>query len=638
MKPSFSASWGRRGLQTRIVLLTAIGMLAPMAILGWATWASLEELNRQLLAGRQELARSFAGHLEYVVRSELETLQGVSAAPHVDLEDRDPGPEQAALREAHLRSQFLKRVFLLVGEGDVLWEEPARDRPSIAPFRALPAVRDAFRTGKPTVSRLVADPGGARRLYAFVPLRNWQGAVTGLVGGEIDPQSPRFASLLQLFRIGGTASTDLVDGRGVVIASTDPRRLYTESDHRQFIEGLIRERRSAVGTCHGCHESGMVRGRVREAMAFAPLTVVPWGISVRQLEDELFATPGALRERALLLGPLLLVLVLLFAWGAARSIRNPLAVLTEAAERIASGKMTEPIPPLGEDEVGRLGRSFEAMRMALKESLEAVAQANAALERRVEERTREIERLYHELREREEGRGHLLRKVISAQEEERKRIARELHDDTSQALTALAVHLEMAMATLPAGTPRERTEEAKALALRSLEGLHRLIFDLRPSVLDDLGLLSAIRWCAERHLESLGIAVRCEFSGPGTRAGHPRESAGPVGGRLPPQVETALFRVVQEAIVNIAKHAEAETVLIQCAVREGDLTIEIEDDGKGFDLSSLAGPGAAARGLGLLGIRERVELLGGTVEIESSPGQGTRIALTVPLPPGESSA
>lgn len=609
---------GRRGLQTRIVLLIAIGMLAPMAILGWATWASLEELNRQLLIGRQELAKSVAGHLEYVVRSDLETLQGVSSAPRVDLEDKDPAPERAALREAYLRSQFLDRVFLLGGEGEVLGEEPVRDRLSTPSFRGLPVVEEAFRTGKPTVSGLVADPGGARRLYALVPLRNWRGRVVGLVGGEIDPENPRFTSLLQLVRLGGSGSTDLVDSRGVVIATTDPTRLYTESDHRQFIEGLIRDRRPVVGTCHGCHESHLIRGRMREAMAFAPLAVVPWGISIRQREAEMFASAGALRRQVLLAGPPLLAVALLFAWGAARSIRKPLAVLTNAAERIASGEMAEPIPPLGEDEVGRLGRSFEGMRVALKESMEAVARANLELERRVEERTREIERLYRELREREEGRGHLLRKVISAQEEERKRIARELHDDTSQALTALAMRIETALATLPAGVSPERLEEARTLALRTLEGLHRLIFDLRPSVLDDLGLLSAIRWFAERHLESLGIAVRCEFSEPQWH--------------LPAQVETALFRVVQEAITNIARHAEAETVLIQCARREGFLTIEIEDDGKGFDPSALGGAVAAGRGLGLLGIRERVELLGGTVEIESGPGQGTRIALTVPLP------
>lgn len=615
---SVGDAWSRRGLQARIILLVGVGILSPMAILGWASWASLEDLSRQLLAERQLLAKSVANHLELVMRSNLEILQGVSSSPRVDLEDQDSAPERAALRVAYLRSRFLEGVFLLGAQGEVLWEEPSRSPGAANRFLGLPVVEEAFRTARPTVSSLVLDASGARRLYALVPLKNWQGRVVGLAGGKIDPQSSRVASLLRPFRFGESGSTDLVERGGVVIASSDPSRLYLESDHRQFIEGLIREKRSVVGTCHGCHESRTIRGRVREVMAFAPLSGAPWGVSIRQREEETFASVAALRRRLLVVGPALLGVALFFAWGAARSIRKPLAVLTDAAERIASGEMTQPIPPLGEDEVGRLGRSLEGMRVTLKESLEEVARANQELEQRVEERTRELERLYHQLREREEWRGQLLRKVISAQEEERKRIARELHDETSQTLTALVVGIETALATLPPGFSGERLAETKTLAVRTLEELHRLIFDLRPSVLDDLGLLSAIRWYAERHLEPLGIAVRCEFSG--------------LDRRLPAQVETALFRVVQEAIMNIAKHAEAETVLIQCALREGILTIEVEDDGKGFDPSCLAGPVAARRGLGLLGIRERVELLGGTVEIESSPGQGARIALWMPVP------
>jgi len=111
--------------------------------------------------------------------------------------------------------------------------------------------------------------------------------------------------------------------------------------------------------------------------------------------------------------------------------------------------------------------------------------------------------------------------------------------------------------------------------------------------------------------------VRCEFSGEADR--------------LSPELETALFRVCQEAITNIAKHAEADTVLIQCFARDDRFAIEIEDDGKGFSPGSLPPPAARERGLGLLGMRERVELFGGTLELDSAPGQGTRIAVSVPL-------
>jgi signal transduction histidine kinase len=352
-------------------------------------------------------------------------------------------------------------------------------------------------------------------------------------------------------------------------------------------------------------------------LALAPMASARWGVLIRQDESVAFAQARSGRRAILWLGPALLGLALLFAWGAARSVRGPIALLTDSAERIAYGNLNQPIPDLGHDEVGRLGRSFEQMRMALRSSISHVEQANQELEQRVDERTHELQALYRQLQERDEWREELLRKVISAQEDERKRLARELHDETSQTLSALAMKIETALAAWPSESSRERLVEAKGLTVRTIEELHRLIFDLRPSVLDDLGLLSAIRWYAERHLERRGIAVRCEFTG--------------LADRLAPELETALFRVCQEAITNIAKHSGAETVLIQCLERDDRISIEIEDDGKGFSPESLPPPATRERGLGLLGMRERVELFGGRLELDSAPGQGTRIAVTVPI-------
>lgn len=615
MRAAVLRHWRRGSLQARIVLVVALGMLGPMAIFAWTGWRSFAELTQELLAERQLLAKSVAGHLELVIKADLEILQTIGAALRIRGEAANGAGERTAVREAYLRSRVLEAVLLLGDEGTILWEEPPRLRHAGPQLDGLPIVRDVLRTGRPEVSGLVDEPGGGKRLYLLVPLRDWEGKVVRVAVGGINPD--RFTSLLQPFRFGERGSTDLIDSRGTVIATTDAGRRYTQGDHGQFIEGLIRARKPAAGTCHGCHEPGVVRGRVREVLAFVPLSVVPWGIAIRQPEDEAFAALAALRRRLLLLGPVVLALAALFAWGAARSIRKPIRVLTRAAERIAAGEMGQAIPPLGEDEVGRLGRSLERMREALKESLEAIGRANQDLEGRVEERTRELKRLYRELSEREQGRARLLRKVIGAQEEERKRVARELHDETSQSLAALVMGLETALTTLPPGAARDRLHETKAIAVRALEELHRLLLDLRPSVLDDLGLTSAIRWCAERHLKPLGIAVRCEFAG--------------LERRLPPEVETALFRVVQEAVTNIAKHAEAETVLIQCTADARQVTIEIEDDGRGFEPQALVPSRETGTGLGLAGIRERVELLGGTVEIESAPGQGMRIALSVPF-------
>jgi signal transduction histidine kinase len=255
---------------------------------------------------------------------------------------------------------------------------------------------------------------------------------------------------------------------------------------------------------------------------------------------------------------------------------------------------------------------------AFRQAEVALKRINETLEQRVEERTHALNEAYAQLAAREEARAQLLRKLISAQEDERKRIARELHDETSQSLAVLAMGLEAVQDALRNGKA-PRLDEVKALAVRTLEEVHRLILDLRPAVLDDLGLFSAIRWYAERYLSTRGIAVRCEI--------HELEH------RLPPEVEIALFRIAQEAMNNIARHAKAESVLIQLAPEGRELRIEIEDDGQGFDPAVQP---ADRPHYGLLGIRERAELLGGTAVLDSAPGQGTRLEIRVPLPAGSS--
>jgi signal transduction histidine kinase len=214
-------------------------------------------------------------------------------------------------------------------------------------------------------------------------------------------------------------------------------------------------------------------------------------------------------------------------------------------------------------------------------------------------------------------RGELLRKIISAQEEERKRIARELHDEISQTLTALLIALEAVREVSSPKAVEEKTGTIRGLALRAIDSIHRMIFDLRPAVLDDLGLSAAIKWYAEERLKPLGINVHFE--------GDIFEV------RLPTQIETALFRVAQETITNIAKHSEAENVIINLELGDSLITLEIEDDGKGFDIEGISDIKVGSRGLGLLGMKERALLLEGTLEVQSHPGSGTRVVVTVPL-------
>lgn len=229
-------------------------------------------------------------------------------------------------------------------------------------------------------------------------------------------------------------------------------------------------------------------------------------------------------------------------------------------------------------------------------------------------------RLWEELRQKEQLRAELLARSLQIQEGERKRIARELHDATGQSLSAILFGLkavETALETDP-GYARTLVARLKSSVSDTVHELQSIIYDLRPSVLDDLGLIPALRWYAETRLESSGTRVEWEISGEERR--------------LPPEIETALFRIGQEAITNIQKYANAQRVCLRLEMDERHISLQVEDDGMGFDVEeALAHTLHDGRGLGLLGMRERAELLGGRLWIESRLGHGTNIRVEFPL-------
>ena len=606
--------WTERGIQPRVMLLVGIGTLAAIGTLGAVAWHRVDELTGEMLRERTLLAVSAAERVDTLLGADMQALQGIASTLSLGIpEEAADGVAPAAVREAYLRARLLQRAMVFGPDGRLLWEHPAGGPPA-AGIAALPEFQRALTERRPQVSGLVPGHGEPPLAYVLLPSTDPGGRVVALVGGEIDLTLQRGVALVGNLDVGVGASVDVADSRGFILASSDRSRRFEREPEAAELEVRGRARRPLVTT--------VGQAGARTVVALAPVASAPWTVVVRQAEREALASQIELQRTILWLAPTLLAITLVFAAGAARSVRRSLAVLSRAAARIAHGELAEPIPKLAEDEIGALGRALDEMRVALKGLIDRVEQANQALERRVVERTAELASANAQLREREVALNELLRKVITAQEDERKRIARELHDETAQTLSALAMNLETASSSFPSDAARARLSDAKALTVRALEELQRLMLDLRPSVLDDLGLLSAIRWSAERSLERRGIAVRCDLA-----------DDAEVEGRLPLEVETALFRVVQEAITNIARHARAESVLIQADVTGGCLVIEIEDDGEGFDLASLPPPGARQRGLGLLGMRERVELIGGSITIDSAPGQGTRLVVTVPLSP-----
>jgi len=201
-----------------------------------------------------------------------------------------------------------------------------------------------------------------------------------------------------------------------------------------------------------------------------------------------------------------------------------------------------------------------------------------------------------------------LRRIVTAQELERRRLARELHDETGQALTSILLGLKQLEG---AGAP-EAVAELRELVVATLQDVRRLAVELRPKVLDDFGLFPALERLTQGFAEQTGIAVDLEAS--------------TITERMPLDVETAIYRIVQESLTNVVKHARAERVSILLTRSDGRIKVVIEDDGTGFDPSSADGGG-----LGLVGMRERIELLDGALTVESSATSGTTVAVEVPV-------
>ncbi len=603
-----------RTIHFRVYLLMALGVAFSIFAMALAGWLKVRSLDDRLMDGRLQAAQAVADHLDEQLRLDLELLQHVSTHRGFDLEDRSMVAERDAMHEEYLHFRF-PGMFLVDAKGAVVLEEPARSGAAPATpdsltweYRALSA------SGRPQVSNLL-PAGDGRRIYEMVPVRNWQGRVVGAVGGRMDGAMARVLPVLNHLVPPGDGHADVVDGNGVVIASTQPSRVRMASECQPHLTELVEKKRAEVARCGSCHRARLFGAE--QVRAFAPLAEASWGVVVWQPRDTVVASGAEMPATFFGVGLVVAAFSALFAWGAARSVTEPLYVLTGEAERIATGDLDEPIPDLGTDEVGRLAAALDRMRRSLSGLIREVGEANAVLEQRVEERTAELGRLNAQLREREAARRELLRKLISAQENERKRIARELHDDTTQSLAVLVMGLEAAASAVRSGAGTPRFDEVKALAVRTLDEVHRIIRDLRPSVLDDLGLYSAVRWYAESTLGPRGVAVRCEISAPRRR--------------LPPEVETALFRVCQEALNNVARHAQAEKVLVQIEQQGEILRIDIEDDGRGFEPAPPAASDERPH-FGLMGIRERVEILGGRLQVDSAPGQGTRLSIEVPLP------
>ncbi len=297
----------------------------------------------------------------------------------------------------------------------------------------------------------------------------------------------------------------------------------------------------------------------------------------------------------------ILVTVTVVNLALSRIVLRRLESLAQALSSFGQERMDLPLPVGDLDEIGQLVIAFNEMG------------------ERIENKDQDNRTLSEHLRRQSAMRGELLKHLITAQEDERKRVARELHDDLGQTLGALSLQAEMMERFIPPDSADaiEQLKQTQALITETTERMYDLILALRPSALDDLGLVAALRTNAERTLDGSGITFELNANG--------------LVKRLSPELETAMYRIFQEALSNVRRHSAANHVHINLSIHDGVLESEVQDDGRGFDPQAIDLDGDNPRGLGLLGIKERVSQCGGQLEIISKPGAGTLIQIRIPL-------
>jgi len=310
----------------------------------------------------------------------------------------------------------------------------------------------------------------------------------------------------------------------------------------------------------------------------------------------------------LLMGVCCLFVVFILPNFFSQSFIHPLFTLINGVKQVDEGDWQTTVPIVHNDEIGYLSQSFNNMINTVQIAAKALRQANISLEQKVTEQQQLLEELHFA----HEQLQSVSRHFVETQEKERHRLAGELHDEIGQALTGIKLMLEMANKS---PNPSASLDEAKTQLMDLIHRVNDISLNLRPVMLDEFGLLPALLFLFDNYTRQTGIEVYFQQNGLEEN-------------RFPSEIETAVYRIIQEALTNVARHAQVKEVSVHILIDSYHLMLEVEDHGTGFEMQSA---GKCGFSYGLAGMAERASLLGGKMTIESSPDAGTFILANIPL-------
>jgi signal transduction histidine kinase len=552
-------------------------MMIVITALGFYSYQRV--VTQVFIDNQKQLAAVTAANVSQIIDGYTLIMDAVVSS--TDISAAESEIREALLNEAADKLyMFNAGIFFADQEGTLSEIIPSNS----APIQLNVAQEDYFISArsseKPSITKGRIIPEHSQPVIIIsAPIYNKQGRFNGTLLGGVHLQESRLTDPIRLLDEGEQGFAYIVDNKGSVIFHPEPDLLWVDQSDRSYIQKVI-----------GGESGGIVwqsPSGERLLEGYAPIDSTGWGLVVQVGWDTVASsarTYGLLMAAA---GLVSFTLVVLMAWWGVQLILNPIQNLSTQARQISSLGTIEPIPESGIWEIDTLENTFSQMARQIASYREGMRRYVGA--------------------------------ITQKQEDERRHIARELHDETVQSLLAISRSLELDQEAETDPHRLKRLGEIKLLVSNTLTGLRQISKELRPLVLEDLGLFPA--------LQSLARAARQgEGAVPHVKLDLPDEMI-----NLSPTQELAIFRITQEALTNIRKHAQATGVRVSLSVDDQDVELLIEDDGEGFKVPESLSELAKCDRFGLMGIQERVWVIGGRLSINSAVGEGTSIVITIPI-------
>lgn len=569
-----------RGLPLQLYAVTVLPLTLLLLIIAFGSVVLHQNDMRALVGERDERAvQSAAAALESELHHRMATISSMVVYAGAT---RDLTIDKFLTASTDLTSDFDGGVAFLDLNGrliantshDGLWDWVAQNTGNLRIAPSSDASAALSTSLKPVFSEPFMDPNSN---HTFVIISMYSPSLDAIVAGAFSPEALATQTLSASYPADSQDTIYLVDSsRQVLFISGAPETQSLPADHPGVAEAL----RGESGTLYIQVDDS------EHVVAYSPIPSTGWAL----ITEEAWQTVVSPSLQITQMAPLVLVpafiLALVALWFGARQIVQPLQRLESKAAALAWG-------------------DFDA----IKTSVGGISE--------VRHLQMELEEMARKLQAAQEGLHDYIGAITSAQEEERNRLARELHDDTIQAVIALKQRVQLAHKSVKTENGHQALRELETLAEQTIENLRRLTRALRPIYLEDLGLVTALEMLARETSQANHLDVAFHRSG--------RER------RLPREVELALYRIAQEALNNVVHHARARHAEVRIAF-DKEIKLEVEDDGVGFSVPKSPTDFAPSGHFGLLGMRERADLIGGRLEVQSEAGRGTRLIVHMPFP------